>query len=49
MVRPWFGIDTGTSGAEAYRGSIEEFAENIIEAGKMKPYRVRVMLAMTSY
>ncbi len=31
MVRPWFGMDTGTAGAEAYRRSIEEFAENIIE------------------
>jgi len=31
MVRPWFGLDTGTVGAEAYRPAIEKFAEEIIE------------------
>jgi len=31
MVRPWFGQDTGTAGAEAYRPAIEEFATTIIE------------------
>jgi hypothetical protein len=31
MVRPWFGQDTGTVGAEAYRPAIEEFARTIIE------------------
>jgi alkanesulfonate monooxygenase SsuD/methylene tetrahydromethanopterin reductase-like flavin-dependent oxidoreductase (luciferase family) len=31
MVRPWFGQDTGTAGAEAYRPAIEKFAEEIIE------------------
>ena len=27
MVRPWFGQDTRTAGAEAYRPAIEKFAE----------------------
>ena len=31
MVRSWFGQDTGTAGAEAYRPAIEKFAEEIIE------------------
>jgi probable F420-dependent oxidoreductase len=31
MCRPWFGMDVGDKGVEAYRGPIEKFAEEIIE------------------
>ena len=31
MCRPWFGMDVGDNGVEAYRGPIEKFAEEIIE------------------